>query len=112
MRKTIGACPHRDNLGLQALVAPTLENDQWGWLLELGLGRILMDCTEACATASGFILRGSRYFERVGRLCASICKVCADRCAQVGDTADSLQACTRCAELCDQLSEETVVAAP
>jgi hypothetical protein len=66
--------------------------------------RTLLDCAEICATAAGFMLRGSDYQARTCGVCAELCAACAESCQNVGPHDQTMQECAevcrRCASSC------------
>ena len=68
--------------------------------------RLLLNCSEICATAARFMLRGSE-FCGLCLLCAEVCRSCAWQCSDVSDDAEMetcAAACRQCAECCDRIA--------
>lgn len=70
--------------------------------------QLLIDCSEICQTAAGFLLRGSSLQQLLNTVCAEACERCARSCEQFDD--DLLQQCAevclRCAEACRALDTD------
>ena len=69
--------------------------------------RSLLNCSEICATAARFMLRGSEFCRDLCRFCAEVCKSCAGQISGVGDEAEMeacAAACRRCAECCERIA--------
>lgn len=87
-----GEC-HRSCLG--AAVSGQADSDHQG---------LLLDCAEMCQTAADFMSRNSPLHGYACGLCAHVCKVCHDRCAQ-GDLERIGEICARCADSCMHMSK-------
>jgi hypothetical protein len=70
--------------------------------------RLLVDCSQVCATAAGFMLRASQYSARLCNMCAEICAACAASCQQIDPHDHTMQQCAetcrQCAESCRKMS--------
>lgn len=69
--------------------------------------RSLLNCSEICATAARFMLRGSEFGEQLCLLCAEVCKSCAEQFNPVGCDAEieaCAAACRECAECCERIA--------
>lgn len=68
---------------------------------------LLIDCSEICQTAAGFMLRGSSLSQLMNAVCAEACERCAEGCERFDD--DLLQQCAevclRCADACRDLDD-------
>ena len=67
----------------------------------------LLDCAQACATSSDFMLRGSGLHPNVCAVCAAACERCAESCEQFpGDVliAKCAEACRRAAASCGDMA--------
>jgi len=72
--------------------------------------RSLLNCSEICATAARFMLRGSEFDQRLCLLCADVCKSWAGQWTGVvddGEIQECVAACLRCAECCDRVAGVT-----
>ena len=69
--------------------------------------RLLLNCSEICATAARFMLRGSEFCQRLCLLCAEVCNSCAGQCSNASDDAE-METCAaafrQCAECCDRIA--------
>jgi hypothetical protein len=54
-----------------------------------------LDCAQACQLAISFMAGGSEHDKAACRLCADICQVCGDECAN-----HDMAHCQQCAEAC------------
>lgn len=66
--------------------------------------RLMLDCSEICATCANFMLRNSPRHELTCGICAEICEQCADDCERVGDMEECVKACRSCAKSCRRMS--------
>lgn len=69
--------------------------------------RLLRDCASICRVSADFMLRGSAHAPALSRVCAEICRRCADDCASfAGDTEmkKCAEQCRRCAESCERMA--------
>jgi hypothetical protein len=70
--------------------------------------RTMLDCAEICATAAGFMMRGSDYHARTCGVCAELCAACADSCQTIGPHDQTMQQCVeicrRCGSSCRSMS--------
>lgn len=57
---------------------------------------LMMACAEICRTSAHFMLIGSAHH---AHLCAE-CTECAQDCERIGDMAECVAACRKCAESC------------
>ncbi len=67
--------------------------------------RLLLNCSEICATTARFMLRGSEFCQRLSLLCAEVCKRCARQWSLLRDDA-LIEGCwlswSQCAECCER----------
>ena len=68
---------------------------------------LLQDCGAICQTTADFMLRGSDEHARICAACAAVCQRCAEDCDQFTD--DEImdacaEVCWRCADLCDHMA--------
>ena len=64
--------------------------------------RILLDCSEVCATNAHFMMRNSPVSGSVLQPCAQVCNHCAEVCDEIGEN-DCADACRASATSCQQL---------
>ena len=70
--------------------------------------RVMMDCAEFCQIAANFMIRSSRFHNRLCRVCAEICERCGEACEQAGDDAQMrvcIEACRTCADACREMAQ-------
>ncbi|HMF96909.1 MAG TPA: four-helix bundle copper-binding protein [Vicinamibacterales bacterium] len=67
----------------------------------------LLDCVDACTTASNFMLRDSLSHGRACELCADVCDQCAESCERFPDD-NAMRSCAaecrRCAASCRDMA--------
>lgn len=68
--------------------------------------RMLIACSEICATSASFMSVGSPHHLRVCGVCAEVCEACAEDCSRFDDEMMKRCAdeCRRCAESCRQMA--------
>ena len=69
--------------------------------------RLLLNCSEICATTARFMFRGSEFCPQLCLLCADVCKSLARSCDKVLDDAEiqvCVATCQRCAECCARVA--------
>jgi hypothetical protein len=66
--------------------------------------RILLDCSEVCATNAHFLMRNSPVFGFVLQACAQVCTHCAEVCVEIGET-DCANACRASATSSEQMAK-------
>ena len=62
--------------------------------------RLMIDCAAVCATTADFMLHKSQFDREMCRLCATVCRTCAEDCARLDGMEDCVKACNVCAEAC------------
>jgi predicted YcjX-like family ATPase len=62
--------------------------------------RMMIDCAAICATTADFMLHKSEFHREMCRLCATVCRKCAQDCASMDGMEDCVAACRACAEAC------------
>jgi hypothetical protein len=67
--------------------------------------RAMADCAAICATAAGFMSRGSPQHHVICRACATVCRVCADSCRQLDGMEACAAACERCEASCRAMAQ-------
>jgi hypothetical protein len=65
-----------------------------------------MDCAQICQMAVAFMAGGSEHTPAVCRLCADICRACAQECGK-----HDVDHCQQCAEACRRCARECELAA-
>ena len=68
---------------------------------------LLLDCENLCQTAADFMLRGSEEHGRLCAACAAVCQRCAEECDQFSDDEvmhACAEACRRCADSCERMA--------
>jgi hypothetical protein len=70
--------------------------------------RLMMDCAEICQTSANFMLRGSERHQLTCRVCADICRACAEGCERMGSDDEMMQQCAeecrRCQQSCERMA--------
>ncbi len=66
--------------------------------------RMLLDCSEVCATNAHFMMRNSPVYGSVCQACAQVCTHCAEVCDKIGEK-DCANACRASARCCEQLAK-------
>ena len=69
--------------------------------------RLLIDCSQICATAADFMNRGSAVHTETCRACAVICQRCADECESMNDDEfmrRCISACRTCSATCSEMA--------
>ncbi len=66
--------------------------------------RMLLDCSEVCATNAHFLMRNSPVYGFVLQACAQVCTHCAEVCDEIGEN-DCANACRASARCCEQLAK-------
>src|SRR6266566_2800271 len=66
--------------------------------------RILLDCSEICATNAHFMMRNSPVYGSVWQACAQVCNHCAEVCDEIGEN-DCANACRASAASCEQMAK-------
>lgn len=69
---------------------------------------LLIDCSKICQMATDFTIRESENRSEVLKLCAEICRACADQCEAMSQDNEHMKACAEmcrsCAKTCDEIS--------
>jgi hypothetical protein len=60
-----------------------------------------MDCAQICRLAAAYMSRDSEMIDTIWEICAQVCDMCADECAQ-----HPLEHCRLCAEACRRCADE------
>jgi aspartokinase-like uncharacterized kinase len=68
--------------------------------------RIMLDCSELCATTAHFMIRNSPLYGYVCQACAEVCTHCAEICDEIGEN-DCANACRASATSCQQMVKMT-----
>ena len=63
--------------------------------------RMMLDCAAMCALTADLLAHKSQFHTRVCALCAEICDVCAQTCAESG-MEDCARMCLRCSAVCEE----------
>jgi len=66
--------------------------------------RILLDCSEVCATNAHFLMRNSPVYGSVLQACAQVCTHCAEVCDEIGEN-DCANACRASATSSEQMAK-------
>jgi hypothetical protein len=66
--------------------------------------RMLLDCSEVCATNAHFLMRNSPVYGFVLQACAQVCTHCAEVCDELGEP-DCANACRASATSSEQLAK-------
>jgi hypothetical protein len=66
--------------------------------------RILLDCSEVCATNIHFLIRNSPMYGFVLQACAQVCTHCAEVCDEIGEN-DCANACRASATSSEQMAK-------
>jgi hypothetical protein len=66
--------------------------------------RVLLDCSEVCATNAHFLMRNSPVYGSVLESCAQVCTHCAEMCDEISET-DCANACLASATSSEQLAK-------
>ena len=66
--------------------------------------RILLDCSELCATNAHFMMRNSPVSGSLFQACAQVCNHCAEVCDEIGEN-DCANACRASATSCEQMAK-------
>lgn len=69
---------------------------------------LMLDCARICATASDFMVWGSRQSGHICAVCADSCTSCAKACEQFSDDATLVrcaQACRKCTDACLEMAQ-------
>ena len=66
--------------------------------------RILLDCSELCATNAHFMMRNSPVYGSLFQPCAQVCNHCAEVCDEIGES-DCANACRASAASCEQMAK-------
>jgi hypothetical protein len=66
--------------------------------------RLMISCAEACRAAAALLVSHSPHHAESCRLCAKICRECADSCERIGDMDECVKACRDCAESCETMA--------
>ncbi len=66
--------------------------------------RILLDCSEVCATNAHFLIRNSPVYGSVLQACAQVCTHWAEMCDEIGEN-DCANACRASATSSDQMAK-------
>ena len=66
--------------------------------------RILLDCSELCATNAHFMMRNSPVSGSVCQSCAQVCTHCAEVCDEIGEI-ECANACRASATSCEQMAK-------
>lgn len=67
--------------------------------------RAMADCAAICATAAGFMARGSPQHHVICSACETICRTCADSCKQLDGMEGCADACKRCEASCRAVAQ-------
>ena len=69
--------------------------------------KLLLNCSQICATSADFLDTSSAYHRDVCGVCTKICTACADMCEGHGITVlrSCAQTCRTCADSCRRMSE-------
>lgn len=68
---------------------------------------LLLDCANVCATSADFMLRGSDEHGRICAACAAICHRCAEACDEFSEDEvmrACADACRQCGDSCDRMA--------
>lgn len=65
---------------------------------------LMMDCVAICQVAADFMIRGSKNHRQTCRVCADICRQCAESCDAMGEMDSCVETCRACAESCSAMS--------
>lgn len=68
------------------------------------------DCADLCALCACFEIRGSQFSASLYALCAEICRACAAECVKHAMHNASCKACLEACEKCATICEELVAA--
>ena len=69
--------------------------------------RLLMDCADICGVSAAFMLRASDLHGHTCAACATVCRACAEDCADMGDDSRMgalADTCRHCAESCEAMA--------
>jgi hypothetical protein len=66
--------------------------------------RLMIGCSQLCATAADLMLSRSELHEQCCALCAEACDSCAASCERIGGMDHCVELCRRCAESCRAMS--------
>jgi hypothetical protein len=66
--------------------------------------RILLDCSELCATNAHFLMRNSSVYGSVLQACAQVCNHCAEVCDEIGEN-ECANACRASATSSEQMAK-------
>jgi hypothetical protein len=66
-----------------------------------------MDCAQVCRAAAGLMARGSQHAGALCRLCADLCRTCAEECGQhpMDHCQQCAEACRACAAACAKMAD-------
>lgn len=73
--------------------------------------RLMLDCSEICATTATFLAHKSQFHAQLCALCVDICETCAEDCQKLGQMEECVAACRDCATICRELSRADHAAA-
>jgi hypothetical protein len=66
---------------------------------------LLLDCAQICQTSADFMLRGSDRHQLTCRICADICRACAEDCERMAGGDQMLRQCAEVCRRCEQSCE-------
>ncbi len=66
--------------------------------------RTMIGCAEICRAAAALMASHSPHHLESCRLCAQVCRDCADSCEKIGGMEDCVKACRECARSCEAMA--------
>jgi hypothetical protein len=108
MQKCIQLCRDRHEMCTQT-IAHSLK--QGGRHAAPGHIRLFLDCAQMCTVTVDYMLRESKFHDRICRLGSELCEQCGKDCEQVaGDdqlVKQCIEMCRKCAESCERMASNT-----
>ena len=100
MQQCVDACTH-----CAAVCSETTSHclEKGGNHAEAAHITLMLDCADVCSLSARLMTRGSTHEADLCRVCATICRDCAESCASVTPSDEMM---TRCADICRECADE------
>lgn len=102
--KCIEFCTNCHNTCIEAFVYSLQKGGELSHSAHISM---LCDCIDICQTSVNFMCRKSAYANKICKLCADICDMCAKHCSEFNDDKLNIcaETCKNCAKQCREMSE-------